>query len=60
MKTWETDEDDLDNASDKKKKKVEKDSWRLDGRGKVKILNTFLYWRQRKQLVFFFFFAVFH
>ena len=35
MKSWETDEDDLDNASDKKKK-VEKDSWRLDGRGKVK------------------------
>ncbi|KAL0785145.1 hypothetical protein Bca101_001391 [Brassica carinata] len=35
VKTWETDEDDLDNASDKKKKKVEKDSWRLDGRGKV-------------------------
>lgn len=45
VKSWEkpeeseTDEDDLDigitrNASEKKKK--EKDSWRVDGRGKVK------------------------
>lgn len=40
MKSWETDEEEDDisitrNASDKKKK-LEKDSWRLDGRGKVK------------------------
>lgn len=56
VKSWEkpeeneADEDDLDigitrNASEKKKK--EKDSWRLDGRGKVKRLHKNLWWRQR-------------
>lgn len=53
MKSWETDEDDLDNASDKKKK-VEKDSWRLDGRGKVKYKIHFSTGDRESNLLVFF------
>lgn len=57
VKSWEIDEDDLDNVFDKKKK-VEKDFWCLDGCGKVKYWIYFFFGDRESNLFVFFFCCV--